>query len=41
MACLGFQFVDGYIKSQALPSLVSFFKIPLSGRVSSIVKLDF
>jgi len=41
IACLGFQFVDSYIKGQIFPSLVSFSKIPLLGRVFSIIRLDF
>jgi hypothetical protein len=41
MACLRFSFVDDYIKAKLFLSLVSFSRIPLLGRVSSIVKLDF
>jgi hypothetical protein len=41
MACLGFQLVDSCIKGQVFFFLVSFSKIPLIGRVSSILRLDF
>jgi len=41
MACLGLQLVDGYIKAKLFPSLVSFSRIFLFGRISSMVRLNF
>ncbi len=41
MVCLGFQLVGRCIKAKFFPSFVSFSKIPLLGRVSSIIRLDF
>jgi hypothetical protein len=41
MACLRFQLVDNCIKTKLFLSLVSFSRILFSGKVSSIVKLDF